>query len=576
MKITKFDITNVLGARRVCLDLPTPITILCGHNGNGKTSVLEACRMALTGEPPRDVSLKKHFAQLVNDQGAKTGQAEVFIAGREDPAYILVPKGAGLHLDDPVLPFLLDASRFAKLDEKGRRAFLFGLMGLKITQKAVAERLAKRGLDEKKCERVLPLLRAGFDEASKEAATIATQNKGAWREITGEAYGSVKSEDWKASAPTFDQAKLDDLLAQAATADQALATANENVGKLKAIYDQVQANTTKRASLQASADRLDRIAAKLKVDEAEQADLQAKLAQVKAARETQAAMACPCCDARLLLRNGSLVDATTIGAPGTEDDIARIPALEEALRITTNAVNNDRRDLADAQAARAQLASMDADAGGFNDQDLIRATHAAEDARTARRALTVQIDTLNAAKRAGTESEAKTAKAAALHADVIAWTAIAEALGPTGIPAEMLVEAMDPINARLLQSSQDAEWPQVVIHSDMRITYGLRSYHLLSESERWRADAMLAEAISHLSRLKLMFLDRFDVLDLKGREDALAWLDILAQEGEVETVLIGATLKAPPPTTAFPATVSSAWIAQGHCDAVISTLKAAA
>ncbi|MDR0703212.1 MAG: hypothetical protein LBF61_12595 [Azoarcus sp.] len=91
-----------------------------------------------------------------------------------------------------------------------------------------------------------------------------------------------------------------------------------------------------------------------------------------------------------------------------------------------------------------------------------------------------------------------------------------------------------------------------------------RPYALLSESEKWRADAMLAETIANLSKIKLLVLDRFDVLDLKGREDLIAWLDILAQNGEIDTALIFGTLKALP--TSLPKTIAAHWIENGFVD----------
>ena len=93
---------------------------------------------------------------------------------------------------------------------------------------------------------------------------------------------------------------------------------------------------------------------------------------------------------------------------------------------------------------------------------------------------------------------------------------------------------------------------------------------LLSESEKWRVDAMIAEAVSHLSGLKLLVLDRFDVLDIQGRTDLLAWLDILAANGEIDTALIFGTLKALPGE--LPATIGAHWIEAG----VMGKLKAAA
>jgi hypothetical protein len=105
------------------------------------------------------------------------------------------------------------------------------------------------------------------------------------------------------------------------------------------------------------------------------------------------------------------------------------------------------------------------------------------------------------------------------------------------------------------------DWPRISIESDMTLTAGGRPYALLPESEKWRADAMIAEAISNLSGIKLLVLDRVDVLDLAGRDDLLYWLDVLADTGQIETALLFATLKALP--ASLPGTVSAVWIENG-------------
>jgi len=152
----------------------------------------------------------------------------------------------------------------------------------------------------------------------------------------------------------------------------------------------------------------------------------------------------------------------------------------------------------------------------------------------------------------------------------MAWTDIADALAPDGIPAELLAEALTPINERLTDSAGAAEWADVTITRDMQILAGGRTYALLSESEKWRADAMIAEAVAHISGLKLLVLDRFDVLDMKGREDLLYWLDGMAQDGDIHTALIFGTLKAVPALNFD--TIDAFWIDGG----VAGQLKEAA
>lgn len=129
---------------------------------------------------------------------------------------------------------------------------------------------------------------------------------------------------------------------------------------------------------------------------------------------------------------------------------------------------------------------------------------------------------------------------------------------------------MGPINSRLAQSAADSGWPQAAIGADMAITYGGRSYRLLSESEQYRADAMLAEAIAHISGTRLLVLDRFDVLDLQGRSDLIAWLDVLAANGEIDSALVFGTTKALP--SGLPATCGAHWVEAG----VVGEMRAAA
>jgi hypothetical protein len=125
----------------------------------------------------------------------------------------------------------------------------------------------------------------------------------------------------------------------------------------------------------------------------------------------------------------------------------------------------------------------------------------------------------------------------------------------------MLAEALDPINKRLEHSALMAVWSAVKIGADMAITADARAYALLSESEKWRADAMIAEAVSFISGIRTLVLDRFDVLDLPGRADLIEWLDVLAQDGEIDTALIFGTLKALP--AQLPETFGAFWIENG-------------
>lgn len=567
MKITAIQTSNFLGARAVDVKLTKPVALFAGKNGAGKSSLQEAVRMALTGESVR-VGLKKDFAALVTE-GQESGFVEV---DAEDWKFSAVlPSGKGMHSDHPAMPYVLDAQRFARLDPNERRAFLFGLMGLKTDGPAVRERLLAKGCDATKIEAVAPFLRAGFDAAQKEAQGKARECKASWKTTTGgEAYGSVKAASWAAAKPEVDAAGLDQARADLAAVDAKIETETKRLGELQGRAKQRAEQQGKLNGLRQQAGMYARFADKLERDEAGLKELEGKVARLKGSNLSQDALPCPCCGVMLVRKDDTLVEAAPL-AVGTEDDLAALPEYERALKLMQSAVANCKRDLASADTAARTLKELEDETGepddgadhiGALEQRIAAIKHHRGNHQAA-------IRLIEEAERRAAEADEKTAKAAALHADVQAWEAIAAALAPDGIPGEMLAEALEPINERLTMSSNDAEWLRIGIEADMTISSEGRPYALLSESEKWRADAMIAEAIAHLSGVRLLVLDRFDVLDLKGREDLIAWLEILVEDGEVDTALIFGTLKALPAETADMATF---WIENG----VVGQMKEAA
>ena len=140
MKLTSIQTSNFLGARAVDVRLTKPVTLFAGKNYAGKSSVQEAIRMALTGESVR-VALKKDYGALITE-GQDAGYVTVEWDGGE--ASIVLPKGDRHLAGDQIsgaLPWVLDAQRFAQMADNDRRAFLFGLMGLKTDGATVKDRL---------------------------------------------------------------------------------------------------------------------------------------------------------------------------------------------------------------------------------------------------------------------------------------------------------------------------------------------------------------------------------------------------------------------------------------------------
>jgi hypothetical protein len=263
------------------------------------------------------------------------------------------------------------------------------------------------------------------------------------------------------------------------------------------------------------------------------------------------------------------IDAHDDGAPDREAQSA-LPEHERGLEVMRNRVKNLERDLADAESAKAALDALGEEPEGDPFYELAELQPRLTALKARREKKQADLRAIEDAQRALAQADEKTGKAAQHHADVAAWTAVADALAPDGIPAEILEAAIAPVNARLTAAAIDTGWQVVHIEPDMSIIAKGRPYALLSESEKWRVDAMIAEAVAFVSGLRILVLDRVDVLDLPGRSTLLGWLDALARDGEIETALLFATLKALP--AHLPDTIAAHWVAAG----VIEEFRAAA
>jgi hypothetical protein len=424
--------------------------------------------------------------------------------------------------------------------------------------------LTARGCDAKKVEHIAPFLRAGFDAGQKEAQAKAREAKASWKTTTGgETYGSNKAASWAAAKPEADAGKLEQARSDLVAIEAELEAETTRHGELQGRARQVAEKAGKLAELREKAGRFARIQDKLNKDEAELKSWEEKVAALQGSAKSQDAIPCPDCGVMLVMKDGALVHAAPM-AKGTEDDLARLPEYEKALKLMQSAVANGKRDLTAAEAAAGALRELEE--SGLTEapsDEEITALKARIDAiKHSRANQQAGIRMLEDAVQQANEADEKTRRAAAFHQDVQQWEAIADALAPDGIPGEMLAEALGPINDRLAMSSNTSEWLGISISKDMAITAeGGRAYALLSESEKWRADAMIAEAVAFLSGIRLLVLDRFDVLDLKGREDLLYWLDAMAEDGEIDTALVFGTLKALP--AQLPETVEAYWIDNG-------------
>ncbi|KWH34175.1 DNA repair protein [Burkholderia cepacia] len=575
MKITDIYVANVLGIRTADIRLAKPVALFTGPNGAGKSSLQEAVRMALTGDTVR-VALKKEYGSLVTE-GADGGQ--IVVACGEQANSVTLPSGKLKRelAEDPRLPLVLDAQRFAHLGAAERRAFLYDLMGVKIGVVEMRTRLLdKLGFRTDavpapaaaRLAAITPMLRAGFAAAQKEAADRARGAKQSWRNATGETYGSQKGATWRPAPVEFDEAALRKLTGDRATLDDRIGELQQQIGAADA------ADTAARARASKIADLRTRAAGYAKaVELAQLADEQVAefLPKVEALRVRAGAApagtecSCPECGALLRYLNGVLSVAAAAGARDA-DAAAKLPEYEQGLKTLQNAAANRKRDVEAADSAATQLRALEDDA---EDSGAAAARESGDAARSEladlqrrRKQLDTDIATLREIERRAAGAADLAKHAAALHEDVAAYEAIADALAPNGIPADLLSEALTPMNERLVALAEMSEWADVTITPEMEIFADGRAYALLSESERWRVDAHIAAAISHFSGLKLLVLDRADVLVGPERDRLLYWLDDLAYSEQIDTALVFMSLKAPP--GGLPEAIEAFWVEGGQ------------
>lgn len=571
MQITNIAINNYQGIRRFDAKLTKPVLLVAGSNAAGKSSLQDAIRLAMNADMGR-VNLKKDAPALIRD-GAD--MASVSIVSADGDEYGVTINKSGKITDskagvgaDPVLPYLLDMTAFTRADANARRTLLGMITRTAPTPELIVKRLHERGCESDKVAAIQPMLRAGIEAACKHAKQQATEAKGAWRAVTGETYGEKKAQDWKAVAPVVDENADIEFKKQGDELDALLASNVRQLTLAEEKLSQESQHATKRSLYRDTAGKLDRLEKKLAADRKDLCDWQEKLeeAQAKAAgKPVPKLFSCPCCAAQLYhdikRPDAALLEWKDDGSKQDPEALAAIPGIEHSIRLYDSAVKNDLRDIEAAKQAAAMLAALPEPEDTDALQEIITTQRQRiSGIRADINALKCEAIAHNAKVREANEAASKTAKAAGFHADVAAWSKIADALSPDGIPGELLIGALKPMNDRLRQSAEDTGWMQAGIDADMQVYGNGRPYALLSESERWRVDAMLTEAIALLSGQQMMMLDRMDVLDLPGRGECLAWLEILAENAEISTVIVCATLKAAP---AERAGVQVAWLEGG-------------
>lgn len=587
MRLTHISISNVLGIAAADIEVFTPVTAFVGPNAAGKSSIREAVRAAFLGMPER-VLKKKDFGQLVHD-GEKGGTVAVDFDG--GTATFTAPKGDqelrhNFTMDawEPIeaaLPYCLDPALFGKATPDERRQLLFTVTGATAKGSDIVAAMKKRELTDDVINAVTPMLRSGFPAAAKYAEERCRDAKAAWKAVTGETYGHKKAEDWAAEAPEVDTTAIEQLATKVEILKGKLGTEQKRLGAAEQrwkAYAKWQEQAEVDSKLFA---RLQSLETKLEHDQDELLKWQDRVNVLEGRAGTGPRVGLVHDLARALhdlideaqplgidrptyLGAVKALDAyeTQFGAVHSQADPEAQAQLPEAVRardLMQRAVDNTRRDIEAAKAAGARMEQKPERAT----EDTVASIQTIIDGyQQELKAVTAELDKLRRQQQAAQLAEQNTAKARQHHQLAQAWQAGIDALSPDGIPAEILLRAIGPVNRELAWFCKSFGWAQITIDGDMGVYAGERPYTLLSESERWRADVCIALVLAQLSGARLVTIDRFDVLEPRARGGFIDALDIQAEEGKFDTALVFGTLKTLPDLSAFPQTTGH-WVASG-------------
>lgn len=576
MKLNRISIVDFIGIGRADLELTKAVTVVSGENAVGKSSLADAVSCALLGKPRR-VDAKKDLGQLLHN-GAEKGRVSIAFDDNDDGAEFRLPKGDH-HVSEFVgaefMPFVLDSQLFARLSDDERRTMLFKLTAIKASPKLVGEKLAERGIGQNIIEEILPMMRSGFPAAAKECYAKGTQAKGQWRGITGSNWGANVAEGWKAEAPEGKaptEKDLQEIVDKVTKLQSDLENGIKFVGQQEELLKASAGKAQRLAAAEELAGLIKRRQTKLDTDLAELAKWEAKLPDLQEAltalKGSTVPLTCPCCDEKLSMLDGELVKYVGLkeGTGKTSDAALEVTKAKQAIDLLRGAVAKDQEAIAESKAAAAEVERIKAEDGEPVDEDkLQRARAAVQDLRDKIAQHRVDFKALEDLKAAFAQVEQKTAKAAEAHSTVKAWNAAGDALAPDGIPGELLADALAPVNQSIGVLAGMCDWHKAVVEPDMSITFGGRLYGLCSESEKWRADCLIALAIAQISRLKLVMLDRFDVLDSPSRQALLKMLLKLGKLETMETMIICGTMKQPMPASP---NWDSVWLKNGLAETV--------
>lgn len=519
----EIKVRNFRGCERADL-VVSPICLIAGQNGAGKTSIVQAVAAILSGHAIPIRGMAKADAGALVRQGAGSAMAD--LTSPDGTCHVSWPDGIVSADGEPP-----SASRIAAgvdsipdMPMADRARALSALLHADPTRDDLAAALVDVGIGASAATAALWKLveDQGWDAAHEMRRTKGAEHKGAWRQVTGQQYGSRVAASWtppdwaddldgqteRELAAALDAAKRarHDAIAAAAADGARRGIIEDEAGRLTEREGAVAALTDSVGIIQAEIDALTR----------------ERDALPPPSDTAPPTIPCPHCGAPIVasktLIGVELRRPAAGDAPRDPDELKRVrlrrATLDGSISNAETRVTQARAQLGRALAAlensRAAWAELQSLKPGGPTVDVADAEAAATAVSLAERRL--------AAFRAKSEADA-------IRDRITANEAVIGILAPDGLRARKLGRALYVFGARLADLCNAADWRVVSIGPDMAVSYGDRPYPLLSASEQYRARVAIQVAAAQVDGSGMVVIDAADILDAQTRNGLFRLLD---------------------------------------------------
>ena len=585
---------NITSYEKSTMTFEKPVNVIVGHNGDGKTTILDAITHGLLGYSARsekgggkqDLMVRSGAKQgtitmaistdgsepLTLTRTVKSGGGELAIEGQAGNKTVLQENVLDyLGMTAPVLSAALSTNAFVHdMKPSEQKSMLFALLDLYFDRANITDQVMQEAVDDntlvEQADAMERLLKAAPDNLfTGEASTFEKLHKHFYdlRRVTNRTIKELGEDKPVSPVPSLpDKADVVDQLEEL----------REEKAELQKQQVQSVSDERQRSRLQEQIETLT-----LRLEDAgdpeeaatEAEDVQARLHTLSSQSDGKRMLASGYIETADKLESagkscgydetGSLIECS-LTKPKREKLVSELRARAKAVNeeadkidVEVQPLGEKYRELKDlcgkpskvgiqfqidtAQAELDKLPASSVDAGKISAdvEALNERTHNGEE-------LLAQI---NREEGAAAEREKVQQKRAELSQTAEVLDALVEVLSPKGLPGKILSETIQPIeeraNERLQRLTAGRFSLRLVMDPDFAIIVdhdGVSSpLKLLSSSEQQRVGIILQDAIVHLSGLRFLIIDNADVLDPDNRMLLMEFLLDVAEDYEQVIVL---------------------------------------